>query len=215
MHNYSDGDELYLFGFSRGAFTVRSLAGLIGRCGLLPKDHAYWIPEAYGHYRLPHNDDSRQTIEDFRSINHVRDITIRFVGVWDTVGSLGIPIEGGLIGMTLVLFVAAWVRGGFPIMGKVHPALLRVPKAEKARFKKSPEERIDDLVLEFKELARQRERLKRDIRSTDRKMKAQSPKMRGHYKKKKERLKKELQKAKDRIKELEELRAEELASGDS
>ena len=124
-------------------------------------------------------------------------------------------IEGGLIGMTLVLFVVAWVRGGFPIMGKVHPSLLRVPKAEKAKFKKTPEERIDDLVLEFKELARQRERLKRDIRNSDRKMKAQSPKMRGHYKKKKDRLKKELQKVKDRIKELEELRAEELQSGDS
>jgi len=101
VHNYSDGDEVYLFGFSRGAFTVRSLAGLIGRCGLLPKDHAYWIPEAYEHYRLPDSDESRTKVAGFRSLNHVRDTPIKFVGVWDTVGSLGIPIEGGPVGRRL------------------------------------------------------------------------------------------------------------------
>ena len=124
-------------------------------------------------------------------------------------------IEMGLIIMTVVLFITAWFRGGFPAMGKIHDSLLRVPKAEKAMFKKTPEERIDALVLEFKELARQRERLKRDIRSSERKMRSQSPKMRSHYKRRRDRQRKELQKIKDRIKELEELRAEELERGSS
>lgn len=40
VHNYDDGDAVYLFGFSRGAYTVRSLAGLIGNCGILRREHA-------------------------------------------------------------------------------------------------------------------------------------------------------------------------------
>ena len=123
-------------------------------------------------------------------------------------------IVGNLLVITCVLFVAAWYRGGFPIMGRLHPSLLRVPKSEKAKFKKSSDERVDELVLEFKELARRRERLKRDILDSERKMRAQSSAMRDHYKRKVERLKEELEKVKERIKELEELRAEELDKGD-
>lgn len=40
VHNYAPGDALYLFGFSRGAYTVRSLAGLIRNCGILRPEHA-------------------------------------------------------------------------------------------------------------------------------------------------------------------------------
>ena len=124
-------------------------------------------------------------------------------------------IVGNLVAITCVLFFAAWYRGGFPIMGKLHPSLLRVPKSEKAKFKKSTDERVDELVLEFKELARRRERIKRDILDAERKMRAQSSAMRDHYKRKVERLKEELEKVKERIKELEELRAEELDKGET
>ena len=51
------------------------------------------MPEAYGHYRLPHNDRSDRAVDDFRSVNHVRNLTIKFVGVWDTVGALGVPVS--------------------------------------------------------------------------------------------------------------------------
>jgi len=124
-------------------------------------------------------------------------------------------IQINLIVITVILFFVAWYRGGFPIMGRIHPSLLRVPKSEKAQFKKSPNERVDELVLEFKELARRRERLKRDIRDSERKMLAQSKAMRDHYKRKVERQKEELEKVKERIKELEELRAEELDKGET
>lgn len=92
--NYSEGDEIFLFGFSRGAFTVRSLAGLIGRCKLLkfvPEDgeKRRWtqVDNAYNAYRKK----SATTWEtDFPRNMQVK---IRFLGVWDTVGSLGIPDE--------------------------------------------------------------------------------------------------------------------------
>ena len=52
-NNYREGDELFLFGFSRGAYTVRSLAGFIGAAGLLRKENLRLLPEAYALYRLP------------------------------------------------------------------------------------------------------------------------------------------------------------------
>ena len=100
VDNYDDGDELFLFGFSRGAFTVRSLAGMLHHCGLLTKDDAYYIPEAYEHYLLEDNDPAILAFREgtkFRKRNHpTRDINIKFIGVWDTVGALGLPFHGPL-----------------------------------------------------------------------------------------------------------------------
>jgi uncharacterized protein (DUF2235 family) len=95
VHNYRDGDKLFLFGFSRGAYTVRSLGGLIRNCGVLKREHADQIPAAYSLYRkrtkASHPDESEAV--KFRQDYAVADITpIEFVGVWDTVGSLGIPM---------------------------------------------------------------------------------------------------------------------------
>lgn len=93
MHNYEDGDEIYLFGFSRGAYTVRSLAGMIRNCGVLRKTEAARLEEAYSMYRrndaAPNSDEAKR----FRSACS-REATITFIGVWDTVGSLGIPVKG-------------------------------------------------------------------------------------------------------------------------
>jgi uncharacterized protein (DUF2235 family) len=99
VHNYNPGDEVFLFGFSRGAFTVRSLAGLIGSCGLLTKADAYYIPDAYQLYRLKNSGSGKQEkIRLFKTGKHskyreapAREIDIQFLGVWDTVGALGIP----------------------------------------------------------------------------------------------------------------------------
>lgn len=95
VHNYEVGDQLYLFGFSRGAFTVRSLAGLIRTAGILERSAASKIKEAYALYRsrdpltFPHQVGPKL----FRRTYAVQDITpIHFIGVWDTVGSLGNPV---------------------------------------------------------------------------------------------------------------------------
>jgi uncharacterized protein (DUF2235 family) len=53
VNNYRHGDDLYLFGFSRGAYTVRSLSGFISELGLIRKDMMHLFPEAYREYRKP------------------------------------------------------------------------------------------------------------------------------------------------------------------
>jgi uncharacterized protein (DUF2235 family) len=91
-----DGDEIYLFGFSRGAFTARSLAGFIRNVGILAPEHADRMEEAYAHYRDPGErwHPSGPDAADFRA-RYSRDVpNIRCVGVWDTVGSLGVPMRG-------------------------------------------------------------------------------------------------------------------------
>ncbi|PHS71584.1 MAG: hypothetical protein COB23_01020 [Methylophaga sp.] len=108
VHNYNDGDQLFFFGFSRGAYTARSLAGFIRNCGLLKREHANKIPTAYKLYRKRSKSTgpNEVTAEQFRQDFAVADITpIEFVGVWDTVGALGIPIPfWGTLGEREFLF---------------------------------------------------------------------------------------------------------------
>ena len=92
-HNYEDGDGIYLFGFSRGTYTVRSLAGLIRNCGVLRKAEAGRLSEAYRMYRRDDAAPGSEEAKAFRSA-YSREATIEFIGVWDTVGALGIPLRG-------------------------------------------------------------------------------------------------------------------------
>jgi len=95
IQNYEPGDELFLFGFSRGAFTVRSLSGLIRNSGILKLGNIDQIARAYSIYRSRKLDLQPRAIEAtlFRKTFAVEETTtINFVGVWDTVGSLGNPL---------------------------------------------------------------------------------------------------------------------------
>ena len=88
--NYVPGDKIFLFGFSRGAFTARSLAGFMSSCGLLMRQTLGDLAAAWDYYRK----EARRSPEDFCRRYHSRchqDIQIAFLGVWDTVGALGIP----------------------------------------------------------------------------------------------------------------------------
>ena len=92
VYNYEPGDEIYLFGFSRGAFTVRTLAGFLNTVGLLQKDDEYYTGDLYGLYEKSAVADSDAWLHAFRNIkDHRKCPQIRFLGVWDTVGSLGAP----------------------------------------------------------------------------------------------------------------------------
>ena len=95
IHNYEKGDELFLFGFSRGAFTVRSLAGLIRNSGILRINAIDKLDDAYSLYRS-RSAKSHPRLEEatmFRRSYAISDVTpIKFIGVWDTVGSLGNPL---------------------------------------------------------------------------------------------------------------------------
>ena len=93
-NNYHEGDELFLFGFSRGAYTVRSLAGFIGVVGLLKKENLRLLPEAYALYRLPPDMRAGSMVEGrLKRVGEPSRIPtpIQFIGVWDTVGALGAP----------------------------------------------------------------------------------------------------------------------------
>ncbi len=90
---YQDGDEVYILGFSRGAYTARSLVGMIRNCGVIhPKHLALRVPMAYGIYRTRGDDADSFTAKMFRSA-FSREIKVKFLGVWDTVGALGIPLD--------------------------------------------------------------------------------------------------------------------------
>ena len=91
---YQDGDEVYIIGFSRGAYTARSLVGMIRNCGLIKKGHLgdFRIAMAYGIYRTKDDGVDSWTARLFRS-RFSREIKIKFLGVWDTVGALGVPLE--------------------------------------------------------------------------------------------------------------------------
>ncbi len=94
-HVYEPGDEIFLFGFSRGAYTVRSLAGMIANCGLPTGAFSDdCVTQAFAAYRDPVN---RASILAGLTACGLGPATIQMVGVWDTVGSLGIPaIFGGV-----------------------------------------------------------------------------------------------------------------------
>jgi uncharacterized protein (DUF2235 family) len=92
--NYAPGDEVFFFGFSRGAFTVRSLGGLIGLVGILDKRHMDKFHYAWDYYRTPPpRRTSQQRAEFLARFGDAppQKMRIDFIGVWDTVGALGIP----------------------------------------------------------------------------------------------------------------------------
>lgn len=94
--NYDPGDEIYLFGFSRGAYTARSLAGMMYCSGLLRCTYADWVPEAYRIYRDRSIGPRSKAAVEFRQQYCVHykgetQVPVTVLGCWDTVGSLGVP----------------------------------------------------------------------------------------------------------------------------
>jgi len=88
--NFEHGDEVYLFGFSRGAFTVRSLANFMWDTGLVPRQRVDLIDEAYELYQQDFRADSKEAIQ-FRRQFGVIQVPVRLVACFDTVASLGLP----------------------------------------------------------------------------------------------------------------------------
>lgn len=114
---YQAGDEIFIFGFSRGAYTARSLAGMIRKCGIVAEPNADNLNAAFKLYRKPgaanHPDalhvlQSRRRLSprfatsqadmDWRTVRpwqndpaQMEQVDIAYLGIWDTVGALGIP----------------------------------------------------------------------------------------------------------------------------
>ncbi|HWC45223.1 MAG TPA: DUF2235 domain-containing protein, partial [Casimicrobiaceae bacterium] len=103
---YRPGDSIYLFGFSRGAYTARSLGGIIRNCGIVNPDkeksktlsRAELLKRAYALYRNrdPDTLPVASRAVQFRADYAHPDFQIACIGVWDTVGALGIPVEHAL-----------------------------------------------------------------------------------------------------------------------
>lgn len=114
--NYEPGDEIYIFGFSRGAYTARSLTGLIRKCGIMPRTAVKTIKGIFDFYKRadvhPDSDEAmgfrmlyssailmKESEREWRraqgappeQTDGARLIDLKYVGVWDTVGALGVP----------------------------------------------------------------------------------------------------------------------------
>ncbi|KAH9059125.1 hypothetical protein EDB87DRAFT_1624822, partial [Lactarius vividus] len=89
MQSYNVGDKVCLFGFSRGAYTARALAGMLHKVGLLSRDNTEQIPFAYELYK---SDGNVALAQGFK-VAFSREVPIEFVGVWDTVSSVGFIVS--------------------------------------------------------------------------------------------------------------------------
>lgn len=106
IRHWRPDDQLFLFGFSRGAYTARSLAGMIGKCGILREEDPAQpddvrqatamaaAREASGLYKLSNIARFKDKAIDplARLGGRTRPARIHFLGVWDTVGALGVPL---------------------------------------------------------------------------------------------------------------------------
>jgi uncharacterized protein (DUF2235 family) len=90
---YRPGDRIYLFGYSRGAYAVRSLAGMIGSVGLLRQETATQrnIQRAFRLYESNGDLNRSKARANFVGQNCHSQVPIEMVGVWDTVRTLGLP----------------------------------------------------------------------------------------------------------------------------
>ena len=108
---FQPNDQIYIFGFSRGAYSARSLCGMVLRCGIIKRDANPKFPEStsallttqqdgnlsidvtdrvFALYKEAYDQKNRPEVERFKQ-QYCHDTAVRFVGVWDTVGALGIP----------------------------------------------------------------------------------------------------------------------------
>lgn len=89
--HYRPGDAIYLFGFSRGAYTVRVVAGLIYLIGLLQEHQVNFAGYALKAYKKAREANDFRIARDFQRVVTPQCVPIRFVGVWDTVSSVIVP----------------------------------------------------------------------------------------------------------------------------
>jgi hypothetical protein len=94
IKHYAVGDEIWCFGFSRGAYTARSLCGFINCVGVMHHRDLQLVDGAYAYYRLTDEQRERSPFRTIMSdiVRYTDTVSIRMLGVFDTVGSLGVPL---------------------------------------------------------------------------------------------------------------------------
>jgi uncharacterized protein (DUF2235 family) len=103
IENYESNDEIFIFGFSRGSYTARSLSGFVSKCGLLQRGAPLGVNQLWERYRRrgaktirellagESNYDDEFRFEENWVKKYSRPVDIKFIGVFDTVGALGVP----------------------------------------------------------------------------------------------------------------------------
>lgn len=97
IEHFRHDDRIFLFGFSRGAYSVRSLAGLIGICGIPQQYEGSLddvVKQAYAIYRDKKPRSRNTKANRFVERTNANRADLHFIGVWDTVGALGVPTRG-------------------------------------------------------------------------------------------------------------------------
>jgi uncharacterized protein (DUF2235 family) len=122
IENYDPGDDFFIFGFSRGAYTARSLNGLLSKCGLLVPGAPLGVSQLFRRYRrggepmtirelLFARDQGKTdfTLEEQWVMKYSVPVQTKFIGVFDTVGALGIP-GTSLLGASAYRFLNTGIR---------------------------------------------------------------------------------------------------------
>ncbi|KAG1744465.1 hypothetical protein EDB19DRAFT_1894581 [Suillus lakei] len=140
---YHPGDKIFLFGFSRGAYQVRALAGMIHEVGLILPGNIEQIPYAFELYSAINSGkpEDKELAAGFRATFSRQSIGIHFIGVWDTVSSVGFRKANNLLPSTdtcdhvcyfrqalaldecRVKFLPEYVYGGMCDQSQYKPAL--------------------------------------------------------------------------------------------
>jgi uncharacterized protein (DUF2235 family) len=132
IENYNEGDEIFIFGFSRGAFTARSLAGLIAIDGILKAGSPVGVAELFERYKKG-DEESIWTLKDKEAAGDVSTLTeqerwllkysqpanVKVIGVWDTVGSVGVA-AGNIPGISRSQFDYLQTGLRIPILNGYH-----------------------------------------------------------------------------------------------
>jgi uncharacterized protein (DUF2235 family) len=95
MREYHIGDEIYVFGFSRGAFTARGVVGMVNQFGILAPHCEHLLPLMLNIYFSKEGPARSKAAADIRRIGHTEagsQAKVHFVGVWDTVATVGVPL---------------------------------------------------------------------------------------------------------------------------
>ena len=132
VENYNDGDEIFIFGFSRGAFTARALAGLVAIDGVLKAGSPIGVSELFERYRKGNEetiwklkeieasgDKSKLTEQERWLLKYSQPANVKVIGVWDTVGSVGLA-AGNIQGISRSQFDYLQTGLRLPIQNGYH-----------------------------------------------------------------------------------------------
>jgi uncharacterized protein (DUF2235 family) len=132
VENYNDGDEIFIFGFSRGAFTARALAGLVAIDGVLKAGSPIGVSELFERYRKGNEetiwklkemeasgDTSKLSEQEKWLLKYSQPANVKVIGVWDTVGSVGVA-AGNIQGISRSQFDYLQTGLRLPIQNGYH-----------------------------------------------------------------------------------------------